>query len=762
MAENDKNTEVIISNMDSIEVDLNNIQYIPNYKPDGKTTRLNSETSRLEAIGLTDGEDVITYNQIKDVIDKRENKSFVFDTKAHFLAWLSGSYVRQDGELPSNLEIGDDILIEEASVPDYWVKSKSNPMTISDFAEYESKQDYYTKSEIDSKVETINNSIATKQDTLTFDSTPTESSSNPVTSDGIKTYVDNSISHIDLTSKQDKTDNSLETTSKTVAGAINEVNSIAKGRVYAKSYNDISAMVTALNAMSATDLKVGDNLYIVVEDVPDLWIGKVESTSSTYTYTTDSAFITALTGDLTTTVQVGYYRLCKLESEKVDLTNCVTTDTAQTITAIKTFDNQVTFSNSSAAGTNNLTIKNDNGYNAKIKMGSTENMRLMTGGTFFGATVGVTTDNAYDLGASGTAWKDFYLKGKIALDNYIIDKDGFGQLQIRNANTTSLQIDGGTVRSQNIVPMANNQKDLGSSSMQWRDIYLGGVLNVIKSGVSGDAKWHIEEDQYGQLVVSRTYNDVKSGMIQFNGNSIKPVGANGNLGSASQQWKDLYLSGNLSDGTNSISVAQILTSGAFKSLNLTSTTLSADELLTIQNYNVVLQSDITLGSGTTLHAQTILTKPFSYSNTLRGLYIDNSKVGTYLIDTNTNTLGQGAQDIVLNGVAQINSKAIPSYPNDNNTYYLEYVNGTLTWVRDNTVKKNTSLFLTARVYGQSIGGNEQMYQISPNIFGNFLVQRDSDGMFNVNEPIQGTHPASKNYVDTAIASAITTALNTPV
>ena len=440
----------------------------------------------------------------------------------------------------------------------------------------------------------------------------------------------------------------------------------------------------------------------------------------------------------------------------------------ETITGTKTFSatpvtKSIEFVNSidNQQG-NKLTILNDNGYNAKVKMGSTENIRIMSNGTYFGSTVAPINDDATDLGVSNTRWKDLYLSSSARVDNYIIDKDSFGQLQIRNANTTSLQIDGGTVRSQNIVPMANNQKDLGSSSMLWRDIYLGGVLNVIKSGVSGDAKWHIEEDQYGQLVVSRTYNDVKSGMIQFNGNSIKPVGANGNLGSASQQWKDLYLSGNLSDGTNSISVAQILTSGAFKSLNLTSTTLSADELSTIQNYNVVLQSDITLGSGTTLHAQTILTKPFSYSNTLRGLYIDNSKVGTYLIDTNTNTLGQGAQDIVLNGVAQINSKAIPSYPNDNNTYYLKYLNGNLTWVQDNTVKVNTTSYSTKRVYGQNAVGAEQMIQVSPNAYGQFLVERDSNGMFNVNEPTLSTHPASKNYVDTAIASAITTALNTPV
>jgi hypothetical protein len=35
--------------------------------------------------------------------------------------------------------------------------------------------------------------IATKQDALTFDSTPTSGSTNPVTSDGVKAYVDQAI-----------------------------------------------------------------------------------------------------------------------------------------------------------------------------------------------------------------------------------------------------------------------------------------------------------------------------------------------------------------------------------------------------------------------------------------------------------------------------------------------------------------------------------------------------------------------------------------
>ena len=93
-------------------------------------------------------------------------------------------------------------------------------------------------------------------------------------------YADTVIqSHQDISGKQDKIDNNLSTINKTVTGAINEVNSIAKG---------------ANQALR----------------------------SQAYTYTTDEAFTTALATN--GYVQVGYYKLSALETQKVDLTNYVT------------------------------------------------------------------------------------------------------------------------------------------------------------------------------------------------------------------------------------------------------------------------------------------------------------------------------------------------------------------------------------------------------------------------------------------------------
>lgn len=124
---------------------------------------------------------------------------------------------------------------------------------------------------------------------------------------------------VDISNKQDKTDNALNTISKSVVGAINEVDSIAKGANQAVSYASYSAMVTAINAMDDTVFRAGQNIMIQTLEVPDLWVYSVESTSSTYTYTTDSAIIGALDND--GYIQVGYYKLSALETQKVDLTD---------------------------------------------------------------------------------------------------------------------------------------------------------------------------------------------------------------------------------------------------------------------------------------------------------------------------------------------------------------------------------------------------------------------------------------------------------
>lgn len=61
-------------------------------------------------------------------------EKYAFETYANFTDWIAGTFERVDGILPTDLEIGDEILLVETDKPDYWLKSQSDPITIADFA----------------------------------------------------------------------------------------------------------------------------------------------------------------------------------------------------------------------------------------------------------------------------------------------------------------------------------------------------------------------------------------------------------------------------------------------------------------------------------------------------------------------------------------------------------------------------------------------------------------------------------------------------
>ena len=109
----------------------------------------------------------------------------------------------------------------------------------------------------------------------------------------------------------------FETDITNLSNDVDTVEAIAKGRNQALAYNSYSEMITALNGMTKDELKRGQNIYIGTVGVPDLWVYGVETTNTTYTYTNDETFVNGLNNNVT--VQVGYYKLAQLETQKVDV-----------------------------------------------------------------------------------------------------------------------------------------------------------------------------------------------------------------------------------------------------------------------------------------------------------------------------------------------------------------------------------------------------------------------------------------------------------
>lgn len=120
-----------------------------------------------------------------------------------------------------------------------------------------------------------------------------------------------------LLTRQIKFENNIDGRVSTLETDVDTVEAIALGRNQALAYTSYSEMVTALNGMGSDELNRGQNIYIGALGVPDLWVYGVEAETVEYTFVDDDTFVEGL--NVNTTVQVGYYKLAQLETQKVDV-----------------------------------------------------------------------------------------------------------------------------------------------------------------------------------------------------------------------------------------------------------------------------------------------------------------------------------------------------------------------------------------------------------------------------------------------------------
>lgn len=118
----------------------------------------------------------------------------------------------------------------------------------------------------------------------------------------------------------EKVDSVVEyvTTTSTEAKEVSKTaESIAKGANQSLSFGDYATMISVFNALNNDTYKTGQNVLIITLNVPDLWVSDVLEENITYTYTTDEDLVSLL--KLQGYIQVGYYKLSPLETQKVDL-----------------------------------------------------------------------------------------------------------------------------------------------------------------------------------------------------------------------------------------------------------------------------------------------------------------------------------------------------------------------------------------------------------------------------------------------------------
>lgn len=155
-----------------------------------------------------------------------------------------------------------------------------------------------------------------------------------------------------------------------------------------------------------------------------------------------------------------------LGDTNIDLTNYVTTDTVQTITGEKTFSNGL------KCGTVDLSSPN-NGF--QVSLNNTSLINIYTYGTYIRSNVIPIATNL-DLGSSAYPWKDLYLSSTIYLPNYKITEDaGYFAIKSGANNVGLIGTSGAMFRT--TMPSSNNAYDLGTSALNWKNLYLAGEVN---------------------------------------------------------------------------------------------------------------------------------------------------------------------------------------------------------------------------------------------------------------------------------------------
>lgn len=132
-----------VNTLESDKLDASNAQSSIEWNGENLRISVSDSIVDIKTSGIVhDGDKLATEKVVDNKISQiKKNIAYVFDTLDNFKSWLDGDYDRTDGVTPSDLELGDNILLKEHDVPDYWLSNKSETITFADFTPWESYVD---------------------------------------------------------------------------------------------------------------------------------------------------------------------------------------------------------------------------------------------------------------------------------------------------------------------------------------------------------------------------------------------------------------------------------------------------------------------------------------------------------------------------------------------------------------------------------------------------------------------------------------------
>ena len=205
-----------------------------------------------------------------------------------------------------------------------------------------------------------------------------------------------------------------------------------------------------------------------------------------------------------------------------------------------------------------LTVSGNASIEGNVDLGNATSDTITATGRFDSDLV-PSTDGTSDLGTSDNEWQDLFIDGTAKIDTLTVDENAgvTGNLTVTGGSTFNGNVDIGNATSDTVtvtgrfdsdlVPSTDGARDLGSSILEWKDLFLDGTAHIdtldvdANAGIVGDAtvggtlgvtgestlaSAKISDLTSGRVVLAGTDGAVEdSGNLTFNGSLLNVTGA---------------------------------------------------------------------------------------------------------------------------------------------------------------------------------------------------------------------------------------------
>ena len=203
----------------------------------------------------------------------------------------------------------------------------------------------------------------------------------------------------------------------------------------------------------------------------------------------------------------------------------------------------------------NLTVTGTTTFNGgTLNLGNAATDNVVFGGEV-DSNIIPDDDGSFDLGSSSKEWKDLFIDGTAHIDTLDVDENAgiIGNLTVTGNSVMNGNVDlgdatGDTITAtgrfdSDLVPSTDGARDLGSSTLEWQDLFIDGTATIDTLQVDENATITGSLTANGDVDLGNATSDTITATGRFDSDLVPSTDGARDLGDASLEWKDLYVDG---------------------------------------------------------------------------------------------------------------------------------------------------------------------------------------------------------------------------